>query len=95
MAEKHGVKETKEALMAVMLVGAFVTERLKDGVDLSDLGAMLEKLKDDEFKNIVDAGIKGSDQIGEEIGDLSLAEGLELASALIPELLTMLMKKDA
>lgn len=82
--EKHGIKETKEALLAMFVLGKFIAERAKDGVDLNDAMALFTKLvADPDFKGKLDAGVKGYEQIGNELGDVSFAEGLELAGVLL------------
>jgi len=61
------MKETKEALVALALLGKLVADRVKDGVDLSDAVAVGQALMiDGEFKNKVAAGYKDADKIGEE-----------------------------
>jgi len=45
----EGIKETKEALIALTLLGKFVAVQLKDGVDYSDLLAVVAKLSDPVF----------------------------------------------
>lgn len=87
------MKETREALIALVTLGKFVSDRLKDGVQLDDavaLGSAL--LLDGEFKNLVQAGYTGSDLIDDEFKDFNLAKALELVQA-IPELVAILQKK--
>jgi hypothetical protein len=87
MGEKHDIKETKEAIVALLAIGVFVAKRAKGGLDLSDLAALLEKLKDDEFLAVVKAGVEGIEHVDDEIKDLDLSEGLELAGFAVPKLL--------
>jgi hypothetical protein len=88
----QGIKETKEALLALVLLGAFVAERAKDGLDLSDAVAVAQKLAGDpEFMAKVKAGIDGIGAVPAEIKDLTFAEILELAGVL-PELLSAFKK---
>lgn len=92
MAGLHGVKETKEALLALVILGKFVADRLKDGAQLEDamaLGTAL--LADSEFKAVVMAGVNGADQVPAELGELDLADGLELARV-IPDMLVAIQK---
>ena len=92
MAEVHGIKETKEALLGVVALGAFVMERAKDGVKLDDAMALAAKLvSDPEFTNKLKLAIDGSDKIPAEVGELSFAEIIELAKVL-PELLSVFKK---
>jgi hypothetical protein len=86
------VKETKEALVALVLLGKFVADRLKDGVQLDDALALGSALTvDGEFKAKVMAGYTDMDKISEEFKDFSLAKGLDLAGVL-PELAAILNK---
>lgn len=81
------IKETKEAIKAIMVVGKFVVERAKDGIDLSDLSALITKIVlDPDFKKTLEAGVQGIDKVPTELGDLDFAEVIELAT-LVPELL--------
>lgn len=91
---EHGVKETKEALLALVLLGKFVADRLKDGAQIDDALALGQKLLDEEFKSKVMAGVDGIDKVPAEIKDLKLAEIFELAQV-IPELLAILQKPAA
>ena len=82
---EHGTKETKEAVIALLSVGAFVVKRAKDGVDLTDAVALIAKIQDPEFVSLVTAGVEGIEKVGEEFKDLKLAEAFQLAGDLIPE----------
>jgi hypothetical protein len=84
------IKETKEAIKAVVLVGKFVVDRAKDGVGLDDLSALITKIVlDPQFKAILDAGVQGVDKVPAELSDLDFAEVIELAS-LVPEILKVI-----
>ena len=83
-----GVKETKEGLLAIALLGGFIAQRLKDGAQIEDAVALATKLMGDaDFKAKVMAGVEGLDKIPAEVKDLKLAELLEIAQ-IIPELIT-------
>lgn len=86
----EGVKETKEAIKALVILGKFVALRAKDGIDLEDLSALVTKIvSDSEFKNALAAGISGLDKVPAEIGDLDFNEVLDLAT-LIPDVLSII-----
>lgn len=90
MAEVKGIKETKEAILALVVLGKVVAGLAKDGLKLDDAVALGAKFASDEaFKKAVLDGVNGIDQVPEEIKDLSLAEGLELAGV-IPQILEAL-----
>jgi len=85
VAGKHGVKETGEAILALLKLGKFVAKRLEDGADLGDAMALYNKLTaDGEFKKVVDEGFKGYQAIPAEVGELDLMDALELAK-IIPQ----------
>jgi hypothetical protein len=79
MGGAHGVKETKEGLLAVAALGAFIASRLKDGVDLGDAIALAQKLANDtEFVEKVKVGVEGFDKIADEVKELDLQDALEI-----------------
>lgn len=90
MAGVYGTKETKEAILALVVLGKFVVDRLKDGAQLDDavaLGTAL--LVEGDFKTVVMAGVQGIDQVPKEVKELDLADILELAKVL-PDVLAKL-----
>jgi hypothetical protein len=92
MAGQYSVKETSEGLLALVVLGKFVADRLKDGAQLDDALALGQKLMTDgEFKSIVSAGVDGAEKIPAEIGELDVADYLELAKGL-PAILAELSK---
>ena len=90
--EKAGIKETKEAVLGLVVLGAFVAERLKDGAGMDDLSALVLKLLDADFKAKLEAAVTGMNKIGEEVSDISLSEAIELIG-LLPEILEVFKKK--
>lgn len=75
-----GVKETKEVLVGVLEVALLLTKALKDGVQISDVGVIIDALKNDkEFRAKLDAARKDISLVKAEMNDCSLVEGLELA----------------
>jgi hypothetical protein len=87
------MKETKEAIIALAVLGKFVADRVKDGVQLEDAMALGQALLiDGEFKTLVQAGYQGMDKIDEEFKDFNLAKGLELVQV-IPKLVEIVQGK--
>lgn len=83
-------KETKEAIIATVVLGKFVIDRLKDGVDLADVTAMVNALMvDGEFKTKVLAGIDGAEKIPAELKALDLKGAIGMAT-IIPEIITIM-----
>jgi len=77
-----GIQETKEGIVATFIVGKFVIDRLKDGVQLDDANALASKLFDEAFRNVVLKGIEGADKIPSEIKDISFTEFAELVTVI-------------
>ena len=76
------VKETKQALVALVLLGKAVAAAAKDGLDLSDAVALGSKLVSDEkFREALVEGVKGLDQVPAELKDIAASEALELLGA--------------
>lgn len=81
------VKETKEALVAVIALGKAVAELAKDGLDLGDAVALGSKIVSDEvFRAKLVAGVSGLSKIGPELKDVAASEALELIGAIYEEL---------
>lgn len=75
-----GTQNLKECVVAANEISVFLISRLRDGVDLSDAAALVQKLiSDAEFKAVIEAAVKDIGQVKGEVKDLSLAEGLALA----------------
>lgn len=86
------MKESKELILALALVGKFVMDRVKDGVQMDDAVALGNALwAEGDFKNMVMAGYKDADKIAEEFKDFSIAKALDLAGV-IPELAQIIQK---
>ena len=76
------VKETKQALVALVILGKAVAAAAKDGLDLSDAVALGSKLvSDSAFRDALVEGVKGLDKVPEEIKDIAASEALELLGA--------------
>ena len=82
-----GISESKEALVALLVLGKFVAERAKDGLDLADAVELVKKfVLDEEFKGVLESGVKGLDAIPAELGDIDLQEAVELIGLLVSAL---------
>ena len=80
MSDEHGVKEFKELLEGCNELALYLVERLKDGVGADDLTDLMSKLMvDGEFKGKMEAAYEGLDKLGDEVKDIDLGEGVELA----------------
>ena len=79
MSSLHGTEETKEALEAVLEVAVCLIDRFKDGVQLSDISALWDKLSNDsEFQAII---LKAQDNVSAvptELAGLDAKEAVEV-----------------
>jgi hypothetical protein len=98
MEEKNtlGIEETKEVLIAANEIGLVVVKHVKDGVQATDIPAIVVELfNSDDFKQAIAKAVENVTLVPKEIADISLAEGLELAKeqiAYVPKLLAALKK---
>jgi hypothetical protein len=76
------VAQTKQALVALVVLGKAIAAAAKDGLDLSDAVALGSKLVSDEkFREVLVEGVKGIDQVPAELKDIAASEALELLGA--------------
>jgi hypothetical protein len=85
MAEKIGIRESREAIIGMMELSLVMADVLKDGAQLSDLGVVFAKFSTDKnFKEKMRIALDKIGEVPKELGDLDLSEGMELAMLLIP-----------
>lgn len=81
------VKESKEALVAVVLLVKEISKAAKDGLDLSDAVALGSKfVADEKFREKLVKGVQGIDKLPAELKDIAASEALELLGALYEQL---------
>lgn len=94
-----GIQETKEALIGLIDLAQIIGKEVKDGIQLSDLVAILNGYMADPVKKAeIDAALKDAGKIAGELKDISMSEGIELGGVLIgrlPGLLDALKAKAA
>lgn len=84
------VKETKEALNALVTLIAEFKKLAGDGIQLGDFVAIVDKYNTDAaFKKVVDDGVAGAELIAQELSKLNLFDGFELLR-FVPELMKKL-----
>ncbi len=92
MSDVKGIKETKEAAIGIIALGGFIAKEIKAkkaiGQDMMDL--FIELQTNPEFRSKLEAALTGLDQVPAEVGELTVAEGLQLAEIVIPELIKIL-----
>lgn len=81
------VKETKEALVAVVKLAKVIAALAKDGIDWTDAAVLASKIVGDEvLRSALVEAVSGAAAIPAEVKDISFEEGIELAMAVIAEL---------
>lgn len=81
---KVGVKETMEAIKAVMAIAIFLCKKLSDGAQFQDAVDFYAKITaDEEFKTLLANAWEGRQLIKAEIKDTDTGEALELTGAVL------------
>jgi len=76
----YSVKETKEAIMAILMLSKVLIKNFGDGVDLSGIPDLIkDTVFDDNFREILGKAWAGRDFIDDEMKNISIAEVTELA----------------
>lgn len=74
------ITDVKEAIVAINELSLFMIGQFKDGVQAGDFLAFWSKLQADEkFKQILKDGFDGYKNIGSQLQDADVYEGMELA----------------
>lgn len=77
--EVIGIKESKEALHGILVLGAFIAKRAKDGLGADDAAALASALMGDEaFQGALKDAVDGIQSVPAELKDLSAEEAVEL-----------------
>jgi hypothetical protein len=88
-----GIKDTKEALIAIVTIFEFFAERLKDGAGIDDVVAIYSKLvADDVFVKKVKDGYSGLKNISKELKDIKTEEITALGYEIAPQIVSLLLK---
>lgn len=88
--ENKGVKETKEVMVGFLVIASLMAKHFKDGVQVADFAQIMAKVAaDEELKAKIEAAYKDVELVKAEVSDLSMAEGFELVSAALPELMKL------
>lgn len=84
---KHGVKELKELIEAVMEVGIAVLSEFSDGIQLRDVWTIATKLQNSpDYRGAISKAYQGSSKIPAELKDVDGEEAIELAMTMLPYL---------
>ena len=86
-----GVKETKEALVGLLVASVLLAKHFKDGVQGKDFPAIYtEIMANEELKAKLLVAYEGYNKVPEEVKDLKAAEVVELLTAALPEVLKLI-----
>lgn len=80
------MKETKEAVIGVLVIGKLVAEVLKDGPQLSDTLQLFARLQAPEYKAKIDAAIADINLVKSEVDNAKFGDYLDLVAAILPEI---------
>lgn len=88
---EKGIKESKEAIIGLLVIGGVVAKELKDGFQVQDLIDVFSAINGDaERKAKVEAALAGVGEIPAEVKDLDWVEGIELLVGIAPEIRSLL-----
>lgn len=82
-AEKKGIKEVLDLLKLVDSLTIVLLQRLKDGIGMDDAAFLVKLSMDEEFKLVLKEALSGMKEIPEEIKDIDVAEGIQIAMQII------------
>lgn len=90
MAEKAGIKETKELMLGLEKLILLMLSRFKDGVGIDDMGVIMAAVfTNHEFRD----AINGISNLKKEFSDLDAGEVVELvtiSAQMVPKILATL-----
>lgn len=85
--QQHGVKETKEVAVGLIVIATMLATHFKDGVQVADAAAIFAQLQtDSELKAKLEAAYKDIELVKVETKEVSAAELIEVLMAVLPEL---------
>jgi hypothetical protein len=81
-----GNQETKEAALALVVIGVLIAAKMKDGFQLKDIVELFAEINaNEEMSQVLKVGFENIAQVPAEIKDLSFMEIFDLAAALIKQ----------
>jgi hypothetical protein len=84
------VKETKEVVIGLLVIAKELALAFKDGVQVADAAVLFAKLQEPAIKDKLMAAYENIDLVKEEVKEVSLAEGLGIIQAALPELMALI-----
>ncbi|GEM_PF-2057524 len=80
------MKETKEAVIGILVLGKLIAEVLKDGPQITDAVTLFAKLQEPEIKAKVDAALADINLVQGEVEQAKAADYIDLLIGVLPEL---------
>lgn len=86
MDGQKGIEATKKSISGALKLGALLYASFKDGLQTEDIAVIWAKLEaDPALKQAILDAYNSAEAAGEEVKEISLAEGLELAIHILSE----------
>jgi len=80
------MKETKEAVIGILVLGKLIAEVLKDGPQITDAVTLFAKLQEPEIKVKVDAALADINLVQGEFEKAKAGDYLDLLIGIAPEI---------
>lgn len=80
------MKETKEAVIGLLVIAKIVGDVLKDGPQIADAMVLFAKMQEPEVKAKLDAALADINLVNVEVKSANMGEMLELLAGILPEL---------
>jgi hypothetical protein len=88
-----GIDQTKEAIIGIFALSAFLVDRFNDGVGVDDLAATYSKYMTDKvFQDKLKKAADHYKEIPEELKDMKFDEMVAMSVLLVPEVLAVIAK---
>lgn len=79
MEEVHGIRESKEVLVALNELSMEIIKLVKDGLQWKDAVDLYSKLNNSDLLSKLTKAANGIDAVPDEVKDLNISEAMELA----------------
>jgi hypothetical protein len=86
-----GNKEVKDVLVGILAIAELLAVEFKDGVQVSDFADIMVKISaNEDLKAKLLAAYNEIDKVPSELKSLSLADGVDLVSFSVPQLVSLI-----
>lgn len=83
------IKETKEAVDALLDLSLEIAKLSKDGVTLSDATLLFAKMQEEPLKSKLALAVENAKAIPSEVKDIQLSEAIELGLMAMPKIVKL------